>query len=182
MKQFIIVISTVETRCLLQMGSRHPLRAATLHSATPLTCRAGTLLERTTSPSWLRRSCSTGNLTCSEQASDLFSSSCAETHSLCARKRWGFIAVDILSFFSSVFFYIQKSQWREQPAWKLTEHSLLPPLPSPSHQRTCSAQSHLWPAQASFRGVSTVRTQHCGATLLLPLPPVQHFCSHLTSS
>lgn len=93
MKQFIIVISTVETRCLLQMGSRHPLRAATLHSATPLTCRAGTLLERTTSPSWLRRSCSTGNLTCSEQASDLFSSSCAETHSLCARKRWGFIAV-----------------------------------------------------------------------------------------
>lgn len=74
------------------------------------------------------------------------------------------IAVDDLSIFPSVTFYIQKSQWREQPAWKRTDRSLLPPLPSPSPQRTCLVQSRLWPAQASLRGVSTMRTQHCGAT------------------
>lgn len=65
-------VSTVETLCLLQMGSRHRLRAATVQSVTPPTCRAGTLLERTTSPSWRRRSWSTASLTCSEQVSDPF--------------------------------------------------------------------------------------------------------------
>lgn len=72
--------------------------------------------------------------------------------------------------FPSVTFYMQKSQRREHPAWKRTGRSLLPPLPSPFLQRTCSAQSRLWPAQASLRGVSTVRTQHCGATCPPTLP------------
>lgn len=65
-------LSTVETLCLPQMGSPLPLRAATAQSVTPPTCLAGTLSERTTSLSWLRRSWSTGSLTCSEQASDPF--------------------------------------------------------------------------------------------------------------
>ncbi len=97
----------------------------------------------------------------------------------------GVIAVGDLSVFPSAILHIQKSRWREQPVWKRTDHSLLPPLPSPSHQRTCSARSRLWPAQASLRGVSTVRTQHCGATCplsALSCPPVQLFCFHLTSS
>lgn len=74
-----------------------------------------------------------------------------------------------------VIFYVQKSQRRGQRAWKLTDRHL--PQPSPFLQRISSAQSHLWPTQASLRGVSTVRTQHCGATclpqsvLFLPPPP-----------
>lgn len=95
-------------------------------------------------------------------------------------------AVDDLSIFPSVTFHIQKSRWREQPVWKRTDHSLLPPLPSPCHRRTCSAQSRLWPAQASLRGVSTVRTQHCGATCppfcpLLPPCPALLFPPDLQS-
>lgn len=72
-------------------------------------------------------------------------------------------------------FYVQKSQRRGRRAWKLTDRRLPPPQPSPFLQRISSAQSHLWPTQASLRGVSTVRTQHCGATCLpqsvLFLPP-----------
>lgn len=85
-----------------------------------------------------------------------------------------------------VIFYVQKSQRRGQRAWKLTDRRLPPPQPSPFLQRISSAQSHLWPTQASLRGVSTVRTQHCGATclpqsvLFLP-PPIPVFSPHLTS-
>lgn len=71
----------------------------------------------------------------------------------------------------------QRSQWRGQRAWKLTDRRLLPPQPSPFLQRISSAQSHLWPTQASLRGVSTVRTQHCGATCpppVCPLPALPH--------
>lgn len=101
----------------------------------------------------------------------------------------------ILSFSPSVTFRTQTSRWRELPAWKRTDLSTPPPpRPSPSHLRTCSVRSRSWPAQASLRGVSTMRTQHCGAPLSsphssfsLPAPsppqhvplPVQLFCSHL---
>lgn len=84
--------------------------------------------------------------------------------------------------FTFLFFYPQKSQRRELPVWKRTGCSP-PPLPSPSHQRTCLVQSPSWPAQASLRGVSTMRTQHCGATCLSlppslpPLPPTSLYPS-----
>ncbi|TKS77880.1 BMP-2-inducible protein kinase [Collichthys lucidus] len=87
----------------------------------------------------------------------------------------------------SVFpFYIQRSQWIEQPVWKWTDRSLLPPLPNPSHQRTCSAQSRFWPAQASLRSLyreDPTLWSHLLPLLPLPLPlSVQLFCSHLNSS
>lgn len=86
----------------------------------------------------------------------------------------------ILSFSPSVTFRTQTSRWRELPAWKRTDLSPPPPpRPSPSHPRTCSVRSRSWPAQASLRGVSTMRTQHCGAPLspphssFSPPPPLQ---------
>lgn len=83
-------------------------------------------------------------------------------------------------------FYIQRSQWIEQPVWKRTDCSLLPPLPNPSHQRTCSAQSPFWPAQASLRSLyreDPTLWSHLLPLLPLPLPfSVQLFCSHLNSS